>query len=101
LNGEFEVYYQPLIGLSDRRITCCEALLRWNHRERGVVAPAEFIPLAEEIGLIVPLGEWVLRKACADAATWPPGVKVAVNLSPIQVMSQNLVSVVINALATS
>jgi diguanylate cyclase (GGDEF)-like protein len=101
VNGEFELYYQPLVGLADRRITCCEALLRWHHPERGMVPPAEFIPVAEEIGLIVPLGEWVLRRACADAATWPPEVKVAVNLSPIQVMNQNLVSVVVGALAAS
>jgi len=101
VNGEFEVYYQPLVGLSDRRVTCCEALLRWNHPERGLVSPAEFIPVAEDIGLIVPLGEWVLRKACADAAAWRPEIKVAVNLSPIQVMSQNLAPVVISALAAS
>ena len=65
-------------------MTGCEALLRWRHPERGLVPPAEFIPIAEEIGLIVPLGEWVLRQACADAARWPDDVKVAVNLSPVQ-----------------
>src|SRR5208282_464878 len=69
--------------------------------ERGMIAPAEFIPVAEEIGLIIPLGEWVLRKACTDAALWPDDVKVAVNLSPIQVMNKNLVSVVVGALASS
>ena len=74
-------------------ITGCEALLRWQHPERGMISPAEFIPVAEEIGLIVPLGEWVLRKACADAASWPDDIKLAVNLSPIQVMSHNLVPV--------
>jgi diguanylate cyclase (GGDEF)-like protein len=100
-NGEFEVHYQPLVNLKDRRVTCCEALLRWTHPERGKVPPAEFIPVAEEIGLIVPLGEWVLRKACADAARWPKDVKVAVNLSPIQVMNQNLVPVVVGALAAA
>jgi diguanylate cyclase (GGDEF)-like protein len=98
-NGEFELHYQPLVSLEDRRITCCEALLRWGHPERGLVAPAEFIPIAEEIGLIVPLGEWVLRRACADAMLWPGETKVAVNLSPIQVMNQNLVTVVTSALA--
>ena len=82
-------------------ITGCEALLRWNHPERGMIPPAEFIPVAEEIGLIVPLGEWVLRKACADAARWPDDIKVAVNLSPIQVMNQNLVPVVVSALAAA
>ena len=99
-NGEFELHYQPLLRLHDNRVTCCEALLRWCHPERGMIPPSEFIPVAEEIGLIVPLGEWVLRKACADAARWPNDVKVAVNLSPIQVMNQNLVPVVIGASAT-
>jgi diguanylate cyclase (GGDEF)-like protein len=100
-NGEFELHYQPLVSLDDRRITCCEALLRWQHPERGLVPPAEFIPIAEEIGLIIPLGEWVLRRACADAMLWPGDTKVAVNLSPIQVMNQNLVTVVIGALAAA
>jgi diguanylate cyclase (GGDEF)-like protein len=100
-NGEFELHYQPLVNLDDRRITSCEALLRWQHPERGLVPPAEFIPIAEEIGLIVPLGEWVLRQACLDAMQWPSDVKVAVNLSPLQVMNQNLVAVVVGALAAS
>jgi diguanylate cyclase (GGDEF)-like protein len=100
-NGEFELHYQPLVSLDDRRITCCEALIRWRHPERGLISPGEFIPIAEEIGLIVPLGEWVLRQACADAMGWPADVKVAVNLSPIQVMNQNLVAVVVGALAAA
>jgi diguanylate cyclase (GGDEF)-like protein/PAS domain S-box-containing protein len=100
-NREFELHYQPLVNLDDRRITCCEALIRWQHPERGLIPPAEFIPIAEEIGLIVPLGEWVLRQACADAMLWPEDIKVAVNLSPIQVMNQNLVAVVVGALAAS
>jgi EAL domain-containing protein (putative c-di-GMP-specific phosphodiesterase class I) len=100
-NGEFELHYQPLVNLDDRRITCCEALVRWRHPERGLVPPAEFIPIAEEIGLIVPLGEWVLRQACIDAMQWPQDVKVAVNLSPIQVMNQNLVAVIVGALAAA
>jgi diguanylate cyclase (GGDEF)-like protein len=99
--GQFELHYQPLVNVDDKRITGCEALLRWNHPERGMISPAEFIPVAEEIGLIVPLGEWVLRKACLDAASWPDGIKVAVNLSPIQVTSQNLVPIVISALAAA
>jgi diguanylate cyclase (GGDEF)-like protein len=99
--GEFELHYQPLVNVDDRRITGCEALLRWQHPERGRIPPGEFIPVAEEIGLIVPLGEWVLRKACVDAAAWPDGIKVAVNLSPIQVMNQNLVPVVVGALAAA
>jgi diguanylate cyclase (GGDEF)-like protein/PAS domain S-box-containing protein len=100
-NGEFELYYQPLVDLQNDQVTSCEALLRWQHPERGTIAPAEFIPLAEEIGLIVPVGEWVLRKACADAVLWPDDVKVAVNLSPIQVMNKNLLPVVVGALASS
>jgi diguanylate cyclase (GGDEF)-like protein/PAS domain S-box-containing protein len=99
--GEFELHYQPLVNVDDKRITGCEALLRWNHPERGMIPPAEFIPVAEEIGLIVPLGEWVLRKACMDAASWPNDIKVAINLSPIQVNNQNLVPVVISALAAA
>jgi diguanylate cyclase (GGDEF)-like protein len=99
--GEFELHYQPLVSLDDRRITGCEALLRWQHPGRGLVPPVEFIPIAEEIGLIVPLGEWVLRQACLDAMQWPGDIKVAVNLSPLQVMNQNLVAVVVGALATS
>jgi diguanylate cyclase (GGDEF)-like protein len=101
VNGEFELHYQPLVNLEDRRITCCEALIRWHHPERGLIPPAEFIPIAEEIGLIVPLGEWVLRQACADAMQWPADIKVAVNLSPIQVMNQNLVAVIVGALAAT
>jgi diguanylate cyclase (GGDEF)-like protein len=101
VNGEFELYYQPLVDLEKNEVTSCEALLRWHHPERGMIAPAEFIPLAEEIGLIVPLGDWVFRKACADAVLWPDDVKVAVNLSPIQVMNKNLVPVVVGALASS
>jgi diguanylate cyclase (GGDEF)-like protein len=99
--GEFDLHYQPLVNVDDRRITGCEALLRWNHPERGMIPPAEFIPVAEEIGLIIPLGEWVLRKACIDAASWPDDIKVAVNLSPIQVTNQNLVPVVVSALAAA
>lgn len=101
VEGRFELLYQPLVSLQDNRVTCCEALLRWNHPERGVVPPSEFIPVAEEIGVIVTIGEWVMRRACADAAQWPADVKVAVNLSPIQVMNPNLVSMVVGALAAS
>jgi len=81
---EFELHYQPLIDPRTRRPTGFEALLRWCHPERGLVPPAEFIPLAEEIGLIVPIGEWVLRRACAEATTWPEDLKIAVNLSATQ-----------------
>ncbi len=99
--GQFTLHYQPILNLDDNRIPCCEALIRWNHPERGMISPAEFIPVAEEIGLIVAIGEWVLRQACADAATWPNNTKVAVNLSPIQMLSAKLVPVVIGALATT
>jgi diguanylate cyclase (GGDEF)-like protein len=99
--GEFELHYQPLLDLKHNKVACCEALLRWRHPEFGNVSPAEFIPVAEEIGLIVPLGEWVLRQACHDAANWPDDIRVAVNLSPIQLINQNLLPVVVNALAFS
>jgi diguanylate cyclase (GGDEF)-like protein/PAS domain S-box-containing protein len=99
--GELELYYQPLVNLRDNTITACEALLRWRHSERGMISPAEFIPIAEDTGLISPLGEWVLRTACAVAATWPDGIKVAVNVSPIQFKNGNLLQLVISALAAS
>ncbi len=99
--GEFHLQYQPLINLATNDVVGMEALVRWNHPVRGLVSPAEFIPIAEETGLIVPLGEWVLRQACADARKWPATVKLAVNLSPVQFRNRNLVSVVINALAAS
>jgi len=100
-NGEFELYYQPVVNLRSGDVSGFEALLRWHHPERGMVSPAEFIPLAEETGLIIPLGEWVLRKACAEAITWPLPIKVAVNLSPVQFKSRNLVQAVLTALAYS
>jgi diguanylate cyclase (GGDEF)-like protein len=101
VNGEFELYYQPIIDVKTRQITSCEALLRWHHPERGMVLPLEFIPVAENTGLIVPLGEWVLRQACAQAVRWPKHVTIAVNLSPAQFKSRNLVPTVVNALAAS
>jgi len=100
-DGEFELYYQPIVNLQRNEISGVEALLRWHHPERGMVSPAEFIPVAEEIGLIIPLGEWVLRQACAAAATWPDDIRVAVNLSPVQLRNRNLSQVIINALAAS
>jgi diguanylate cyclase (GGDEF)-like protein len=99
--GEFVLFYQPVVNLADGRITGCEALIRWNHPERGEVSPAEFIPVAEEMGLIVPLGEWVLRQACSDARNWPDDVRIAVNLSPIQLLNPRLLPVVLNALASA
>ncbi|MBV9555917.1 MAG: diguanylate cyclase, partial [Pseudolabrys sp.] len=79
--GQFTLHYQPIFNLKESRVSCCEALARWHHPERGMIPPMEFISVAEEIGLINALGEWVLRKACTDAANWPDDVKVAVNLS--------------------
>jgi diguanylate cyclase (GGDEF)-like protein len=99
--GEFQVYYQPLMNLKTGMVTGFEALVRWHHRERGMVSPAEFIPLAEEIGLIVPLGNWVLRQACLDAANWPGAMKVAVNVSVVQFGSHTLVEDVAAALQAS
>jgi diguanylate cyclase (GGDEF)-like protein len=100
-NAEFELYYQPLVDLQNNGITGFEALLRWHHPVRGLISPADFIPIAEETGLIIPLGEWVLRRACEETASWPGDLKVAVNLSPSQLKSKNLVEVVTSALAES
>jgi diguanylate cyclase (GGDEF)-like protein/PAS domain S-box-containing protein len=94
-------YYQPLIDLSSGRITGFEALVRWPHPERGMISPAEFIPVAEETGLINPLGGLMLRRACMDAARWPDEVRVSVNLSPAQFRIGNLLSVVMDALRQS
>ena len=99
--GQLEVFYQPQISLTTRKVTGFEALLRWRHPERGMVSPAEFIPLAEEIGLIVPIGEWVLREACREAARWPQTLTVAVNVSSVQFVRGNLVASVASALAHS
>ena len=98
-DGRFELHYQPLVDLSDDRITGMEALVRWRHPERGLVSPALFIPLAEETGLIVPLGDWVLRQACRDAAGWPGGISVAVNVSPLQLRHRGFAQSVLAALA--
>jgi diguanylate cyclase (GGDEF)-like protein len=95
----FEIHYQPLVDLAGKNVTGCEALLRWRHPERGMIPPAEFIPIAEEIGLIVELGEWVLRKACEDAMDWPGHVRLAVNVSPMQFKSKTLALKVAAALA--
>jgi diguanylate cyclase (GGDEF)-like protein len=101
VNGEFELYYQPIIDVKTERITSCEALLRWHHPERGMISPVEFIPVAESTGLIVQLGEWVLRQACTQAVRWPKHVTMAVNVSPAQFKSRNLLPTVIGALAAS
>jgi diguanylate cyclase (GGDEF)-like protein len=99
--NEFAVYYQPIRDVARDVVVAFEALIRWNHPERGLISPVSFIPLAEETGLIVALGEQVLRAACADAVTWPDGIGVAVNLSPVQFKSPNLVGSVVEALTLS
>jgi diguanylate cyclase (GGDEF)-like protein len=99
--GQFELFYQPIVDIGTEEIIGFEALLRWNRPECGMVQPNDFIPLAEETGLIVPIGEWVIQDACKQAAGWPGHVKVAVNLSPVQFKSRNLVRAVKAALATS
>jgi len=100
-DGALEVYYQPCLGLQDNKITGCEALLRWRHPVRGMVSPAEFIPIAEETGLINQIGEWVLTTACAEATTWPEDIKLAVNVSPVQFKSGTLALKIVGALAAS
>jgi EAL domain-containing protein (putative c-di-GMP-specific phosphodiesterase class I) len=98
-NDQFRLVYQPILSLQKSKVSSCEALVRWEHPERGMVAPGEFISVAEDIGIIVPLGEWVLRQACREAALWPADVKVAVNLSPVQFSDRNLLATVREALS--
>jgi diguanylate cyclase (GGDEF)-like protein len=100
-NGEFELFYQPLVDMKTEYVTGFEALIRWHHPERGLILPFDFIAVAEETGLIVMIGDWVLRQACAEAATWPSSVKIAVNLSPVQFKNKSLLSSVVSALAAS
>src|SRR5579883_177307 len=100
-DGQFELHFQPIVDLQTDEVKCCEALLRWNHPKRGIVSPADFIPIAEECGLIVALGEWVLREACAAASAWPEKIAVAVNLSPAQVKADALPALVTSALAAA
>ncbi|HMT42953.1 MAG TPA: EAL domain-containing protein [Chakrabartia sp.] len=100
-NGEFSLCYQPVVSTKSSTVTGVEALVRWTHPVRGPVSPAVFIPIVEEANLIDRMGEWILRKACEDAASWPMPIKVAVNVSPIQFANEALPSMVINALASS
>jgi EAL domain-containing protein (putative c-di-GMP-specific phosphodiesterase class I) len=100
-NSEFELFYQPLVGMQRENVAGFEALIRWHHPERGLILPLDFIPIAEETGLIVPIGDWVLRQACAEAVTWPSDVKIAVNLSPVQFKNKGILLSVISALAAS
>ncbi|RTE89428.1 EAL domain-containing protein [Bradyrhizobium sp. LVM 105] len=101
LRGEFEVHYQPLVDLAANVVTGCEALLRWRHPQRGMISPADFIPVAEDTGLIGEIGEWVLRQACLEAASWPGQIHIAVNVSPLQFRSRTLALKVAAALAES
>ncbi len=98
---QLDVYYQPQVAADDGRVTGCEALVRWRHPERGAISPATFIPIAEETGLIVPIGDWVLRTACEEAKRWSEDIRVAVNLSPIQLLHPDVVNMVGRALARS
>jgi len=101
VQNEFRLFYQPLVNLQSQKVTSFEALMRWQHPERGLVSPTEFIPLAEDTGLIVRLGEWALRQACSEAMGWPDDICVSVNLSAVQFAKGDLVSTVMNALASS
>ncbi len=100
-DGGFELHFQPLYSLREERLKAFEALIRWPHPQRGMISPADFIPLAEETGLIVQIGEWVIREACRQAASWPGDISVAVNVSPKQFLSPNLATVVMSALTTA
>jgi diguanylate cyclase (GGDEF)-like protein len=100
-NEEFELFYQPLVNLKSGKISTCEALLRWNHPARGTVSPIDIIPVAEDMGLIVDLGRWILRKACMECMKWPEGVSVAVNFSPQQFHQRDVLSEVRYALEVS
>ncbi len=100
-HGEFELYYQPLFDLETNRIGSFEALIRWNHPARGLVMPDEFIPIAEDTGLILPIGTWVIQEACRQAMRWPDDVRVAVNVSSVQFRKPGLANVLMQALAAS
>jgi diguanylate cyclase (GGDEF)-like protein len=99
--GEFEIHYQPVMDAKTRQLCGVEALVRWRHPVKGLVGPDRFIPLAEATGLIVPLGNWVLQRACADAASWPAHIKVAINISAVQIKKSNLFDVILCVLLES
>ncbi|MBN2971160.1 EAL domain-containing protein [Roseomonas aeriglobus] len=99
--GQLSLMFQPLFDLAQTRVSAFEALLRWNHPTRGLVSPVDFIPLAEDTGLIVPIGEWVIREACRVARTWPDDIRVAVNVSPVQFRNPGLAAVILQALSES
>jgi diguanylate cyclase (GGDEF)-like protein len=100
-DGQFEIAYQPVVDLQSGAVSGCEALLRWRHPERGMISPADFVPVAEDIGLISELGAWVLEQACVEAANWPDHIRLAVNVSPVQFRNQTLALHVASALASS
>ncbi len=100
-NGEFELVYQPFVNLERDEVTGCETLLRWQHPTRGSIPPAEFVPLAEDTSLIVPISDWILRQACAEAARWPDPIKVAVNISGVHFRVGTLAQSVLSALAAA
>ena len=98
---QFELHFQPIVSVTDKRVNSFEALLRWRHPERGDVSPSEFIPVAEESGFIVPIGEWVLQQACREAAKWPAHIKVAVNVSPVQLRAPGILHAISEAIRTA
>jgi diguanylate cyclase (GGDEF)-like protein len=100
-NREFELFYQPVLNLAAQRIVGFEALLRWRHPTEGLILPADFVPLAEELGLIMPIGEWVIREAFTEAARWPAALRIAVNVSTVQFERGSLIGVLVDALATT
>lgn len=99
--GEFELHFQPILNLRTHKFSGFEALLRWQHSDRGLVPPCDFIPVAEDTGLIVPIGDWVIREALAEAARWPDGLKIAVNVSSVQLVRGSLITTLVQALAAS
>ncbi|OJX54952.1 MAG: hypothetical protein BGO81_00435 [Devosia sp. 66-22] len=99
--GQFELHFQPILNLKRQVICGFEALLRWNHPTEGMISPARFIPVAEETGMIVPIGEWALREAINEAAKWPPGIRVAINVSSVQFQRGNVVATIMNALGAA
>ena len=101
VEGQFVLHYQPIVSAADTKICGYEALIRWQHPVRGLVPPLEFIPVAEETGLIVQIGEWVINEACKQAVKWPNHVRVSVNLSPLQIRSPKLLASVVKALSDS
>jgi predicted signal transduction protein with EAL and GGDEF domain len=101
IRGEFELNYQPIVDVATGGVCCVETLVRWRHPTHGLLMPNHFIPIAEDTGLVVPLGEWVLHQACADAMRWPDHVKVAVNLSAVQFRNGNLLDAILSALVDS